>query len=352
MKIPFFNKKLTGMDKARLIVKAASDTAIVITIVLFAYMNLNPILAFNPIEAVKDTVEILKEIDISELTDPYESPKSIAEAMLHMIMFSAVDIFKKEFTLDSSDNLMNIVLFENGGTVDTFLKVFEAGAAVWILINALGKILQEINTTDHDPTIVTTQNLYKTAIGMFFIINTKAIAEGIAAFGIMISTYAINQAGDTMSSMEAVTLKALCGTDNPSNVVAGAVAMIINLPFVCSFLVRILATTMVYSILFELGIRKMLMPFAVADIAIEGKRCSGTRYLKDYIGIFLKILIMMFIFLMINQIAVVAPSALPGQSAAELMAGNILYLLTVVLMNYIGISMSMQAGSFINDVMR
>ena len=58
-----------------------------------------------------------------------------------------------------------------------------------------------------------------------------------------------------------------------------------------AYLPMLVALFLMYSAIFELKIRQILAPMAVATISYEGARGSGVRFLKKYLACFLKIAI-------------------------------------------------------------
>lgn len=58
-----------------------------------------------------------------------------------------------------------------------------------------------------------------------------------------------------------------------------------------AYLPMLVALFLMYSAIFELKIRQILAPMAVATISFEGARGSGVRFLKKYLACFLKIAI-------------------------------------------------------------
>ena len=65
-------------------------------------------------------------------------------------------------------------------------------------------------------------------------------------------------------------------------------AMNLIIPNILNFVQKILVRVASYSIIIELFVRRIFVPFAIADIGYEGMRSQGFRYMKKYLGVYFK----------------------------------------------------------------
>lgn len=59
-----------------------------------------------------------------------------------------------------------------------------------------------------------------------------------------------------------------------------------------------------YVVILEIAVRKVFFPLAIADVAVEGIRSIGIRYLKRFVAVYLRIIIMAASFYFSSALAV------------------------------------------------
>lgn len=118
----------------------------------------------------------------------------------------------------------------------------------------------------------------------------------------------------------------------------------LTIPSAISIISRIIAEVVIGTYYVELGIRKLFVPLAVADIYKEGMRSSGMRYLKKMFSVFLKIVIcIVSLFISVTLLDIAADNI--GTADGY---GTIGAIVVMVVSLVIGISM-MTKGAIIAD---
>lgn len=125
-----------------------------------------------------------------------------------------------------------------------------------------------------------------------------------------------------------------------------AMAMLF-LPWVGSFLLIIAAYFVGFSILIELGLRRLFFPIAVADIYGEGVRSMGMRYIKKYLAAFLKIVICIAVAVITIKFEELGGEALKDDSG---IFAAFSYIAEVIAVNLTSIGMMLKGGELANDV--
>lgn len=87
-------------------------------------------------------------------------------------------------------------------------------------------------------------------------------------------------------------------TKNPTEATAGGIASLFSVTSESAilsfafFMIKITLKSATYVLYIELFIRRMFMPIALANVASDGMRSSGIRFLKKYLALYIKIGIM------------------------------------------------------------
>ncbi|MGN0240218.1 MAG: hypothetical protein ACI4CS_00875 [Candidatus Weimeria sp.] len=127
---------------------------------------------------------------------------------------------------------------------------------------------------------------------------------------------------------------------------------ILFLPWIASYLLTIAAYFVAFSILLELGIRRIFMPFAVADIYGEGLRSPGMRYLKKYFAAFVKIMICLAVSYLAGALnSILAQSVSKPAGGASATIFQVLgYVFMMIALNFTSISVMLKGGEYANDI--
>lgn len=128
-----------------------------------------------------------------------------------------------------------------------------------------------------------------------------------------------------------------------------AVAILL-VPWVLSFLVTIGGYFVVFTILFELMLRRLFTPFAIADIYGEGLRSPGMRYLKKYLAIFLKIAVVLATCYLIGICQTIVLPDTTKTKALDDFKSVIVFILKVLAINFSGIGIMLKGGEIANDI--
>lgn len=208
------------------------------------------------------------------------------------------------------------------------------------------------------------ETVLKFVIEIFFIgliiINVEFILSFIAWIGDAI----INAFGKSNSAENNIAEQMLNGMGfklNSKKQITGvikwvkAVAMLI-IPWAASFLCIVGGYLAGFSIIFDLLLRRIFTPIAIADIYGEGLRSPGTRYLKRYLSCFIKIAIVLAVCL----IAGLAQKALAEatfdnttDSIKEALSGIgpvIMYVAECIGINLTAIITILKGGELANEV--
>lgn len=114
----------------------------------------------------------------------------------------------------------------------------------------------------------------------------------------------------------------------------GGVMFAMLLPWVGSWASQVVGYIAAFSILFELGIRRVFMPFAVSDIISEGLRSPGIRYLKRYLAVYIKMCLCLVICALIRVFLTAA-------------SGNVIMILATY---FTALSLMFKTGEYANDI--
>lgn len=117
------------------------------------------------------------------------------------------------------------------------------------------------------------------------------------------------------------------------------------IPWILSQLIIIAAKFVVIQICLEIIIRKTFTPLAVADIYREGLRSPGMRYMKRYLGAYLKMAVCAVIALAIGQLAGSTASAISDAS------DGLEFCFSTIALNFSSIAVMLKAGEYTNDIM-
>lgn len=165
--------------------------------------------------------------------------------------------------------------------------------AGWALL-FLFVVIQLVKDIDsgRDPLEVGFKAVIQTAIGGIICLNIGKVMGTIAEWG----TALIGTVTDfDKSGQGGISMADLFEKDHGNFIWAIGVIMTLLIPWVINLLGRVAAMLAAYSTLIELGLRVIFAPLAVADLANEGLRSPGARYLKKYFAVFLKIIMMLLI---------------------------------------------------------
>lgn len=241
------------------------------------------------------------------------------------------------------------------GNFDTVLKILGMGVAIILAFWRFFSMVEK----GQDPIESILRLLFEIMIVLLFILNTDKILKLITDLGDLIA-----QAANTGNSQKKLNLpvKMLKGLGitpkkhGSTYYVRGMswfkAVVILFIPWVLSFLVTIGGYFVVFSVLFELMLRRLFTPFAIADIYGEGLRSPGMRYLKKYLAIFIKIAVIFAVCYIIGVTqAMIVPATEEGIKAFfSNMNKTIGFVLMVIALNFTGIGVMLKGGEIANDI--
>ena len=210
---------------------------------------------------------------------------------------------------NGSPSLMYSLMDEENAIGKIGKKVCMATGMILILAYAGIQLIQMAQREDES--LETIMRILLTCIiGYFLVIYVEDIMAGIEGLGNTIYS-AISTAADKLDSGQTLQ-EAMSGTggsisasgfslegnadtseaaanaiNNVSKLINGGVAGFIGAILMYFTFYTIL--TSAYGLVFELVIRKIFAPIAMADFVTEGFRSPGARYLKNYLGVYIRI---------------------------------------------------------------
>lgn len=123
--------------------------------------------------------------------------------------------------------------------------------------------------------------------------------------------------------------------------------LILLVPWVLSLFVKLATKFCVYQVALEIGIRKIFLPLAIADIYQEGLRSPGVRYLKKLVACFLKIAMCASVGIIIA--AIVTEDMITGVIGGE-RDGIMALIWSLIALNATGVGFMLKGGEVANDV--
>lgn len=249
-------------------------------------------------------------------------------------------------------NLTSVILdmfFGDNGT--TFLQsMLDAGSVIVSVLKGVGmgivlviiymEIIQAVQR-GQDCMDMWLKLFIKIAVSVLVIVYIDDILSAIDQLGTYIGTLiqeAIANPDDTDAITRDQLIEAICGDSSPGLIKTLGGIFQLFLPWVMQKLVVLAAKIASYSILIEIAIRRAFVPIAVAEIAGEGMRSPGIRYLKRYLALYIRIAIMVVI------------AYAGGQLFACAAVDGTAWLWDALAINYACVTLMGMTGNFANDI--
>lgn len=225
-------------------------------------------------------------------------------------------------------------------------NVLKIIALTWALIIATVRLFQNIED-GKDPVESTFKVLIEILVVGLVIINVDAIVDIVVQIGnIIVDSFtatAYNAPnGVTPDQMLQIVFKA---TNGGWTWRLQAMAVLI-LPFACTAIIKVVAQFLIIQIVLEIGLRKIFLPLAIAEIYQEGLRSPGVRYLKRLISVFIKLAVCIAVTMVIQTVT----ATLIGQLGTD-EKGVMDYLMTCVLVNFTAVGLMFKGSEIANDVL-
>lgn len=122
---------------------------------------------------------------------------------------------------------------------------------------------------------------------------------------------------------------------------------ILFIPWIFSLLLTIASYFVAFSILIEIAIRRLFMPFAVADIYGEGLRSPGMRYIKKYFAAFIKIVVCLAVCIITAQLNSLVSSELADDAT---LFSVIAHIFMSIALNFTAVGVMLKGGEYANDI--
>lgn len=189
--------------------------------------------------------------------------------------------------------------------------------------------------------------------------DEEAISEGVIAISICLLAVLysndilkiVNGIGELI--LKAMSLKVSSGVDtgltssyiSPAAGTMEAIGLLLKIfPIYLLAKIEVIAVKMVaFSIILELGIRRIFFPLAIVDIYGEGMRSSGMRYMKKYLACWIRMSICIAVAYLGNQLIATVAAAGSAGAAADNFINN-------VAIGYTTIAVMLKGQDVANDI--
>lgn len=220
-----------------------------------------------------------------------------------------------------------------------FLKVLGIGVSLMLFTY---KMIMEIQK-QQDPVDSLLKNFVDFLICFLCITNIEMMLDAIDGLGSLVIDgvkVAVADAGKTIPTVEEVF--EIVGFDDS---IGGWLVFMFMLliPWCVSWIGSVLARVACYSIILELGVRRAFTPFAIADIAYEGLRSQGFRYLKKYLAVYFKEAIVLLVVVVTSALQTFAI----GNVADE---GGMNFMANIVGVSFAGLMLIFKSADWANDI--
>ncbi len=280
--------------------------------------------------------------------DGNEAPKAMLEQILEGPLKMIIDTvsgsdespFKKLWDLCTGD-------FEDGSVFKTAFNSLKliGGAFAFIIfgINLFKDMEREQN-----PIEAIWRGLIELFMVLLVIINLTDILDFFTMFGKeTISVFGSTAEDKDLTGKIEDILKKLSYNDKSSGGLSWNfyVSMQLMLPWALSQIVTISAKFAVMQVAIDIFIRKLFTPLAIADIYKEGLRSPGVRWLKRYLGAYLKAAVCAAVAVLVSTFAkdILTVEATSAKTVLD-------SLITIIAVNFTAIGVMLKAGEYTNDM--
>lgn len=278
-----------------------------------------------------------------------EAPKPLAETMGDEILQGVLNDTTDLLTGNSTGPLAAVytaaIEQDVTNTFSTVYMILKNVGAMWCLGIAISHIFTNLER-GLDPMECTYKALTEIAIAGIFIMYLGKMMGKITEIGTLINS-TIGTAANTLSTeLTGEKLLELITGETKGDILweFKAVIMLI-LPWVITKTMKILANFVAVQILFEVAIRKMFAPLAVADIYQEGMRSPGARYFKKFLACLLRLGLSIFICIIAGDVLQLVYS-LPATDAGTFFG----MIFAVISVELACITLMFKTSQFANDV--
>lgn len=192
----------------------------------------------------------------------------------------------------------------------TFMNYIQGMASVFAIVIMVGKLEESLSRGRGDVESLS-ESVIALCICMLVILYFNDVLKIVNGIGQLILKAMATKVGDNPSNLKDDTFSHASGTME-----AIGLAIKIFLPYLLAK-VEVIAVKMVaFSIIIELGIRRIFFPLAIVDIYGEGMRSPGMRYIKKYLACWLRMAICIAVAYLGTQLIATATADAPTLGAA------------------------------------
>lgn len=186
---------------------------------------------------------------------------------------------------------------------------------------------------------------------MFLIINASKILSVATILGeYAVEAVANNIPTGSNDALADLTMKKITGNQSGGIIWWIQSTVILIIPYLISLILNIAANFLTFSILLEIGVRRILAPLQVVNLMEDGFRGSGMRYLKKYIATFLKIAICLIVCSLGSVLTIIAVEDISNVvGISDTLTGCLKFVLHVVTINLTVVGFMSKGGEFAND---
>lgn len=226
-------------------------------------------------------------------------------------------------------------------------NVLKIIALTWALIIATVRLFQNIED-GKDPVESTFKVLIEILVVGLILINVDAIVDIVIKIGnIIVEAFTVTAYnvpnGVTPEEMLDIVFKATSGGWTWRIEAYG----ILILPYACTAIIKVVAQFLIIQIVLEIGIRKIFLPLAIAEIYQEGLRSPGVRYLKRLISVFIKLAVCIAVTMVLQTVTATLISGQLQPGEKHVMD----YLMSCVLVNFTAVGLMFKGSEIANDVL-
>lgn len=270
--------------------------------------------------------------------------------MLDTINSGVTDSIKSNLSKDSS--FYKLMVYDDGGsqTIKIIMGVIYGFAFIRILIMTGVKTAGMLEK-GMDFSEVALKVLSSFFLMLFISVNIKSILELVVSAGEVVID-AVSAINSDSEGTNPLTLEMLTGHSSGGLAWWVQSTMILIIPYLFSLAMSVAANFMAFSILLELGIRKIFASYQVMDVVEEGLRSPGVRYLKKYLAAFLKIAIALIVCLLTNDLIISAvQDLLQNAGLFDTLGGCFAYIFQIITINFTMIAFIGKGGEYANDAL-
>lgn len=233
------------------------------------------------------------------------------------------------------------IIFDSG--YKAFREAIKAIATIVFCARIMAMILQKV-IDGQDPMEQWLLGFVKIGLGSAVIIYSDKIVSLVCYVGMFLGQQLSSKGLDSSTNTNAAfeLYKTMVGDPDPNFFEAIGPILQLLIPYALSFLISIATNFVILQTMIEIGLRRIFVPWPIADLYQEGLRSPGARYIKKLLASIVKLSVMYLVVL------------LAGSISSFLMDGGALsgaeHVGMLVLVNVTTLGMMFKTGEIVNDV--